>query len=71
VDEIRRATNGNYALGHAAFAEQVSAALGQRATPGKSGRPRRVTELESGELFGECSQSWSVPDYFKIINTAL
>ena len=62
VDEIRRATNGNYALGHAAFAEQVSAALGQRAAPGKSGRPRRVTEPESGELFGECSQSWSVPD---------
>ena len=53
VDEIRRATNGNYALGNAAFAEQVTSALGRRAVPGKSGRPRRVMELESGELFGE------------------
>jgi putative transposase len=42
VDEIRQATNGNFALGHADFAEQVSAALGRRAMPGKSGRPCRV-----------------------------
>jgi putative transposase len=53
VDEIRRATNGNYALGNSAFAEQVSSALGRRAVPGKSGRPRRTVEPESGELFGE------------------
>jgi hypothetical protein len=30
VDEIFRATNRNYVLGHAAFAEQVSARLVQR-----------------------------------------
>ena len=53
VDEIRRATNGNYALGSPAFAEQVSAALGRRVTPGKSGRPRRELAPESSELFAE------------------
>lgn len=53
VDEIRRATNGNYALGNVGFAAQVTAALGRRAAPGKSGRPRRMQEPESGELFGE------------------
>lgn len=53
VDEIRRAMNGNYALGNAAFAAQVSTALGRRAVPGKPGRPRREVEPETGELFGE------------------
>ena len=53
VDEIRRATNGNYALGNATFAAQVAAALGRRATPGKSGRPRRVVATESEELFDD------------------
>ena len=53
VDEIRRATNGNYALGSPAFAKQVSAALGRRVTPGKSGRPRRELPPESGVLLDE------------------
>lgn len=53
VDEIRQATNGNYALGNASFAEQVTVALGRRATPGKSGRPRKVAEVLSGSLFDE------------------
>ena len=52
VDEIRRATNGNYALGNERFAEQVAAALGRRAVPGRSGRPRNAAEVESGEMFG-------------------
>lgn len=52
VDEIRRATQGNFALGSSLFAGQVVTALGRRAVPGKSGRPRNVTEPESGELFG-------------------
>jgi len=34
VDEIRRATNGNYALEDAAFAAQVTTALGRRAACG-------------------------------------
>ena len=50
VDEIRRATNGNFALGNALFAEQIGAALGRRVTPGRSGRPRKLDEPASGEL---------------------
>ncbi|MDP2810535.1 MAG: hypothetical protein Q8O34_10350 [Rhodocyclaceae bacterium] len=51
VDDIRRATNGNFALGSSMFAEQITAALGRRAMPGKSGRPRKPAEPESRELF--------------------
>ena len=47
VDEIRRATNGNYALGNEHFAAQVSSTLGRRSTPGKSGRPRKILESEA------------------------
>jgi putative transposase len=36
VDEIRKATNGNYVLGSSKFAE----ALGRRVIAGKSGRPK-------------------------------
>lgn len=50
VDEIRRATNGNFALGSARFAADVSAALGRRVVPGKAGRPRKLAEPESGML---------------------
>lgn len=52
VDEIRKATNGNFALGDQRFARQIESALGKRVTPGKSGRPRKLAESESGELFG-------------------
>lgn len=51
VDEIRRATNGNFALGNERFAAQVSAALGRRALPGKPGRPRKMLEPGAGEMF--------------------
>ena len=47
VDEIRRATNGNFALGSTLFSEQIATALGRRVTPGKSGRPRKVVVPES------------------------
>lgn len=40
VDEIRSATNGNFALGSDRFKAQVSAALNRRVTPGARGRPR-------------------------------
>lgn len=50
VDQIRRATNGNFALGNAVFSDQVAMALGRRVTPGKSGRPRKPSAPESGEL---------------------
>lgn len=50
VEEIRRATNGNFALGNNCFAEQIATALGRRVTPGTPGRPRKVS-VESGKLF--------------------
>jgi putative transposase len=51
VDQIRRATNGNFVLGSERFATEVAAVIGRRTLPGKSGRPRKVVEPESGELF--------------------
>ena len=44
VDEIRRATNGNFVLGNEHFSAQVSSALGKRVVPGRSGRPRKTPE---------------------------
>jgi len=51
VEQIRTASNGNFALGNARFAAQTAAALGRRVTPGKPGRPRKPPEPESGDLF--------------------
>ena len=52
IDELRRATNGNYALGSPRFQAQIEAAVGRRAVPGKSGRPRKdVTAPTAGDLF--------------------
>lgn len=51
VDAIRRATNGNFALGDVRFGEQIAQALGRRALPGRSGRPRKEVEPTSGSLF--------------------
>lgn len=50
VDEIRRATNGNFVLGSGRFAAEVSSMIGRRAIPGQSGRPRKVVDPESGSL---------------------
>ena len=41
VDEIRAATNGNFALGSILFKEQITTAIGRRAMPGKNGRPKK------------------------------
>lgn len=49
VDQIRRATHGNFALGSPRFSDELSLLLGRRVTPGKSGRPRKADEPESGE----------------------
>ncbi|BAO30884.1 transposase [Sulfuritalea hydrogenivorans] len=51
VDQIRRATNGNFALGCARFAADAAATLGRRVLSGKSGRPRKVAAPESQNLF--------------------
>ena len=40
IDEIRNATNGNYALGSDLFKDEVTAMLGRRVIPGVGGRPR-------------------------------
>jgi len=39
VDEIRRATNGNFALGNDRFKDEIARKLNRRVTPGVSGRP--------------------------------
>jgi len=44
IDTIRKATNGNYALGNTRFKEEISTMLGRRVTPGKAGRPRGKKE---------------------------
>ncbi len=50
VDEIRRATNGNFALGSERFGVELAQLLGRRVTPGKSGRPRKAASGQSSGL---------------------
>lgn len=40
IDKIRKATNGNFALGNNRFQKEVGEMLGRRVVPGKPGRPR-------------------------------
>ncbi|MDX9963382.1 transposase [Desulfobacter postgatei] len=40
IDQIRKATNGNFALGAKGFQDEISRMIGRRAFPGKSGRPK-------------------------------
>lgn len=42
VDELRAATNGNFALGDACFHDRAAAALGHRVTRARAGRPRKA-----------------------------
>ena len=51
VDEIRRATNGNFALGSERFGAELAQLLGRRVTPGKSGRPRKAASGQSSGVF--------------------
>ena len=53
VDEIRVATNGNFALVRILFKEQITAASGRRAMPAKNGRPKKQKASE---------EQWSVPN---------
>ena len=41
IKDIRRSTNGNYALGNNRFKEEISVMLKQRVSPGKAGRPSK------------------------------
>ena len=47
IDEIRKATNGNFALGNERFRREVAAKLGRRVEPGKPGRPTRSEENDA------------------------
>lgn len=49
IDEIRQATNGNFALGGEGFLRHVEGALNIRATRGRPGRPLRQRMLETGD----------------------
>ncbi len=51
MEEIRKATNGNFALGSERFQKEIAAALGRRISPGKSGRPRKANAPETADLF--------------------
>jgi Transposase and inactivated derivatives len=51
LDDVRRATNGNYALGKERFLAEVTAALGRRAMPGEPGRPRKRIEPPTTDMF--------------------
>ncbi len=51
MEEIRKATNGNFALGNERFQKEIAAALGRRVSPGKSGRPRKPNAPETADLF--------------------
>ena len=51
LNQIRQASNGNFALGSVRFAEEIAAALGRRVTPGKSGRPRKPAEPDADDFF--------------------
>jgi putative transposase len=52
VDEIREATNGNYALGSSRFQEEVAKTLGLRVVRGRSGRPKNKVDTATNDLFG-------------------
>ena len=48
VDAIRKATNGNFALGDERFGAHIAHTLGRRAQPGKAGRPsKKILDREA------------------------
>jgi putative transposase len=46
IDKIRKATNGNFALGSSHFQEEIGNMLGRRVAPGQAGRPRKVRDKQ-------------------------
>lgn len=48
IDQFRKATNGNYALGSERFQKEITDMAGRRATPGKPGRLRKKLEPTQG-----------------------
>ncbi|MBM9512733.1 hypothetical protein [Desulfogranum marinum] len=41
IDEIRKATNGNFVLGNDRFADEIASKLGRRVTRSLPGRPKK------------------------------
>lgn len=41
IDTIRKASNGNFALGNHRFQQEISEILGRRVAPGKAGQPQK------------------------------
>jgi putative transposase len=50
TDEIRKATNGNFALGDDNFKRQLAARLGRRVECGRAGRPKQRPHAHAGQL---------------------
>ena len=50
LDQIRGATNGNFALGRESFHREIERALGRRARPGKPGRPAVAPAIEGQNI---------------------
>lgn len=50
-NEIRAATNGNFALGSSRFQAEIEATLGRRVSLGRPGRPLKKKAPDSGDLF--------------------
>jgi putative transposase len=46
IDEIRKATDGNFALGNDRLRREVAAKLGRRVEPGKPGRPTKAPNVD-------------------------
>lgn len=46
IDKIRKATNGNFALGSSRFQEEIGNMFGRRVTPGLAGRPKENQEMK-------------------------
>jgi len=46
IDDIRKATDGNFALGDERFRRELAAKLGRRVEPGKAGRPMKAPEVD-------------------------
>ncbi len=42
IDKIRKAADGNFALGSSRFQEETGPMLGRRVTPGRAGRPQKA-----------------------------
>jgi putative transposase len=50
INEIRLATNGNFALGDKRFRQEISVAAGRRAERGRAGRPRSAEQTDQLDL---------------------